>query len=383
MKILVINPGSTSTKIALYKGAAQLWMRNIGHSVDDLSPYKRIAEQLDMRKTLVLDVLAEENVKITDLSAIAARGGLMPPVHAGAYEVNQEMVDQLLYHTELDMEHASNLAALIAYHIAQPVGIPVYIYDSVMSDEMLPIARVTGFKEILRMGRGHNLNCRAAFMEYARQEGKPYQSVTASVVHLGGGITVSIIQGGRIIDIMPDDEGPFAPERAGGLPYYKLLDMAMDGGYDKATLIRKIRTQGGYMSYFGTTDHQEVERRMREGDEKARFIFEALALNVAKNIAKLSAIVCGNLDAIILTGGIAHSKLLTERIGHYVSFVAPIVAIPGENEMQALANGVLRVLNGEEEARVYKTPADSYGISLDAGENAHILREFAGSKNNT
>lgn len=352
MKILVINPGSTSTKIALYSSENQEWMVNIEHDTSQLAKYTHINEQLEMRKNLVMKTIAEKGLKVSELSAIVARGGLLPPIRIGAYAVNEAMVDQLLNHAKI--EHASNLAAPIGYSIAKSAdNIPVYIYDGVTADEMLPITKITGLKEITRCGRGHNLNCRAAFMEYAKRQNKSYKSITAEVVHLGGGITVTIIQGGRIIDLISDDEGPFSPERAGGLPYYQLLDMAMDGQYDKASLLRMLRTRGGYMSYFGTTDNREVEKRMLEGDKEATFIYEALILNIAKNIAKLSATVSGNLEAIILTGGMAHSKMLTKKIADRVAFIAPTAVIPGENEMQALAFGALRSLRGEEQVHIY------------------------------
>jgi butyrate kinase len=353
LKILVINPGSTSTKIALYDDDIQQWLENIGHSAEQLASYGGINEQLEMRKKLVSQVLERKGIALDDLSAIAARGGLLPPVKAGAYLVNEEMVDQLINHTKI--EHASNLAAPIGYMLGQlsEKEIPVYIYDAVTADEMLSVTKITGMKEMTRHGIGHNLNCRAAFIEYAEQYNKAPKSLTANVVHLGGGITVSLIRGGRIIDIICDDEGPFSPERAGWLPYYQLLDWAMDGEYDKVSLLRKLRNQGGFMSFFNTTDTREVEKRIKNNDEYAAFIYDALILNICKNIAKLAPVVHGKIDVIILTGGMAYSNLLTDKITESIAFIAPVVVIPGENEMRALALGILRVLRGEEEARIY------------------------------
>jgi butyrate kinase len=352
MKCLVINPGSTSTKISLFEDENQLWLENFEHTAEKLSHFRHINEQIDMRRKLILETLDRRGVKISDIGVISARGGLInAAIKTGAYEVNGEMVDCLLH--EPRMEHASNLAAPIGYAIGNPHGIPVYIYDAVVADEILCVVKITGLKEIRRRAVGHNLNSRAAFIEYAKRNGVPYDSITAIVVHLGGGITVSLIRGGRVIDLISDDEGPFSPERAGGLPYYQLLDMAYSGEYDKASLLRKIRTNGGFMSHFGTTDTREVERRVREGDNEAVFLYDAFLLNIAKNIAKISATVSGKVDIVILTGGMAQSEMLTSKLAERVAFIASTAVIPGENEMKALALGALRVVKGEEKSRVF------------------------------
>jgi butyrate kinase len=357
MKCLVINPGSTSTKISLFDCENQVWLENFEHSAEELSHFEYVNEQFEMRKDLVLKTLDARGVKISNLSVISARGGTInTAIKTGAYEVNDKMVESLLYHART--EHASNLAAPIGYAIGRPHGIPVYIYDAVTTDEMLPIARITGFKEMKRRAEGHNLNCRATFFEAAKLKGIPKDSFTAVVVHLGGGITVALIQGGRVIDLISDDEGPFSPERAGGLPYYQLLDAAFSGEYDKASLLRKIRTKGGFVSYFGTTDTREVERRVREGDEEAASIYDAFLLNIAKNVAKISATVSGRVDSVILTGGMAKSEMLTSKLAERLAFIAPTAVIPGENEMKALALGALRVMRGEEIARVFGQEGD-------------------------
>jgi butyrate kinase len=357
MKCLVINFGSTSTKISLFDCEKQLWHENFEHTAEQLSSFSRVNEQFEMRKDLILKMLDAHGTKVSDVDVISARGGVISTaIKTGAYEVNGKMVDNLMHHPLT--EHASNLAAPIGYAIGNPHGIPVYIYDAVTADEMLPIVKITGLKEIKRRAQGHNLNSRAAFFESAKRKGIPHDSFTAVVVHLGGGITVSLIQGGTVIDLISDDEGPFSPERAGGLPYYQLLDAAFSGEYEKASLLRKIRTMGGFMSYFGTTDTREVEKLVKEGDEEAALIYDAFLLNIVKNVAKISATVYGKVDSVIITGGMAQSEMLMSKLTERLAFIAPATIIPGENEMKALALGALRVMRGEESARVFGRKED-------------------------
>ena len=348
-KLLIINPGSTSTKIAVYDGETSVFSENIIHKYDELKIFHALMDQFEFRKNLVIQTIQKHGIHISDLTAIVSRGGLLPPIEAGAYEINEDMIWQLCYAPA--HEHASNLGALIAYAISQDAHIPAYIYDGVTVDEMLPILKITGMAFMQREGRGHNLNMRAAAIRYAKEHHKHYKECTLIVVHLGGGISVSLHKEGKVVDIINDDEGPFSPERSGGLPLFQVIDMITQKGYDHRQAMELVKTQGGLISHLGTNDTREIEKRIKNGDHKANFIYEAMALNVAKNIAKEAPVTCGKIEAIILTGGIAWSEMFTGMVKKYVGFLAPIVIYPGENEMESLAYGGLRVLRGEESAK--------------------------------
>ncbi|PWM26489.1 MAG: butyrate kinase [Oscillospiraceae bacterium] len=350
-QILAINPGSTSTKIAFFEDETEIWSRSISHSTEELLHYPTLFDQLVMRYEKIIDTITYHDIPLTSLSAVVGRGGMLPPVHSGAYLVNKAMLDQL----EFDPvgEHASNLGAPLAYRVAEQLSIPAYIYDPVTVDEMIDVVRITGWKVINRFGKGHNLNMRAAALRYARENGLDYHEQNLIVAHLGGGITSSLHSKGRIIDMISDDEGAFSPERAGLLPGQQLLKVFSQCGLGEKELSRMMRRTGGMMDHLGTTDLREVEKRIASGDEHARLIYEAMALNVAKDIARLAAVVCGEVDAIILTGGIAYSKKFTALVTERVKWIAPVKIFAGENEMESLAHGALRVLTGEEEAHEY------------------------------
>lgn len=350
--ILAINPGSTSTKIAVYEDERLRWKVSIEHSDESLARFSCIQDQYEMRRDLVLSALTDQNTPLASLSAVVARGGLLPGVQSGAYRINDAMVDTL--RRAPLFEHASNLAAVIADAIAAPLGIPAYIYDAVTVDELAPIAKITGLPEMKRAGQGHNLNMRAVAIRYAGSAGKPYASLNLIVAHLGGGITLSLHSGGRMIDMISDDEGPFSPERAGGLPGFQLIKMATSGQYDTAALMKKVQRQGGLMAHLGTADTRAAFA-MAEQDDHARLVLEAMAYNIAKNIGKLAVVVSGRVDAVLLTGGLSFSDTLVGWITEKVSFIAPVRVFPGENELEALALGALRVLRGEEQAKDYIT----------------------------
>ncbi len=360
-KILVINPGSTSTKIAVYEGEQQKWTESISHSLEDLKDYKTIYDQLDMRTGLVKGCLEKHGESLESLDAIAARGGNMPPVHAGAYEVNDYMVDFLHYRP--GDQHASNLAAGIALSIARPLGIKAYTYDAVTVDEMLPVASMTGLKGLPRQARGHSLNTRAAALKFCRENHLDYTKTNLIVAHLGGGITINLHSGGKMIDMVMDQEGPFSPERAGGLPTYTVVELAYSGKYTREELMKALQRTGGLVAFFGTSNLRDVEKMIDEGDEKAALVEEAMALAIAKSIAKLAPTVRGKVDHIILTGGLAYSKRLTDMVIDRVSFIAPVSLLPGENEMQALAEGILRVLRKEETARILTSDEKDNSLS--------------------
>lgn len=350
-RLLILNPGSTSTKVSVFDDETPLFTESITHDPAELLHYDCVADQYEFRSELVLSCLKTHEISLESLSAIVARGGLLPPIEAGAYEVNDDMVWQLK--NRPTNEHASNVGAMIAHAIAVPLGIPAYIYDGVTVDEMLPINKITGAPELLRKGLGHNLNTRAAAMKYADEQGKEYKDITAIVAHLGGGISVNLHNNGKMEDFISDDEGPFSPERCGGLPLFGAVKLCFSGEYTEKSLMKRFKSQSGLFAHLGTTDSREVEARMEAGDEHAKLIYDAMALNVAKNIGKLAPVVCGKLDAIILTGGIAYSKYFTELVKERVEFMAPVVVYPGENEMMSLALGGLRVLRGQEKAKTF------------------------------
>lgn len=349
--ILAINPGSTSTKLALYENDKEIFCNTLEHSAEEIEKYDKIQDQFEMRKNLVISSLLEKGYDIKSLSAVVGRGGMVPKVKSGAYKVNETMVNRLKFNPVI--EHASNLGALIAYEIANEVNISAYIYDSVRVDELKDVARISGMPEIPRTSTSHALNSRAMAMKVAKMNGKKYSDMNFVVAHLGGGISVSVHEKGRMVDILADDEGPFSPERAGRVPCKELIDLCYSGKFDKKTMNKKLRGNGGLKAYLNTVDVREVEEMIERNDEKAKLVLEAMAYQVAKGIGDLSTVVEGKVDAIVLTGGIAYSKRITALIKKRVEFIAPVEIMPGENEMESLAMGILRVLKGEEEASEY------------------------------
>lgn len=350
-KILVINPGSTSTKIALYNNREVVFTKTLNHPAREMEKFVCIQEQFEMRKEMVLLFLRENGYNVGELSAVVGRGGMLPRVKSGAYRVNDKMVARLKNNPVI--EHASNLGALIAYEIANTTGIPAYIYDSVRVDELKDIARISGMPDIPRTSTSHVLNSRAMAIMAAEKYGKKYKDMNFIVTHLGGGISLSVHEKGLMVDIIADDEGPFSPERAGRVPCKDLIDLCYSGKFDKKTMHKKLRGKGGLKAYFNTADAREVEKMIQNGNEEARLVYEAMAYQVAKGIGELATVVNGNVDTVIITGGIAHSDMLTSWIKKRVEFIAPVEIMPGENEMESLALGVLRVLNGEEAAMDY------------------------------
>ncbi|WMJ76463.1 MULTISPECIES: butyrate kinase [unclassified Sedimentibacter] len=350
-KILAINPGSTSTKISLYENEYEIFTKKFEHPLEIIEKYDSVEEQLKMRKQLVIEFLKEKGIDIKKLSAVVARGGMLPPVKSGAYIINDLMIDRVLNRPV--MEHASNYAAPIAYEIAKEAGVESYIYDCVVTDELTDIARISGMPELPRTSTSHVLNTRAMAIKAAGERGKKYDDMNIIVAHLGGGISINIHVGGKIVDLVSDDEGPFSPERAGRVPCRELINLCYSGKYDKKTMQRKLRGNGGLKAYLNTIDAREVEGMIADGNEKAKLVYEAMAYQIAKGIGELATVAEGNVDLIILTGGIAYSKILTDLIVKRVSFIAPVEILAGENELEALALGALRVLNGEEKAKEY------------------------------
>ncbi|WP_312635487.1 butyrate kinase [Oscillibacter sp.] len=355
-RLLILNPGSTSTKLAVFDGETPVFTESITHSPEELAPFDCVADQYGFRRDLVLKHLKQHEIPLKSLTAIVSRGGLLPPIQAGAYAVNEDMVWQLKNRPR--NEHASNVGAMVAFDIANMQNIPAYIYDGVTVDELTPINRITGLPSMERKGMGHNLNTRAAALRYAQETGRTYKEITVIVAHLGGGISVNLHREGRIEDFINDEEGPFSPERAGGLPLFDVIRACFQEGATYKDMMKTVKSRGGLMAHLGTTDSKLVEQRIVSGDEHAKLVYDAMILNISKNIGKLAPGVCGKLDAILLTGGIAHSKYVTDGISRYVSFLAPVMVYPGEDEMKALALGGLRVLRGQETARTFHRPEE-------------------------
>lgn len=348
-KVLAINPGSTSTKIALFDDATQVFKTNIEHPNSELEKYKGIADQYEMRHDAILDILKSNNFDVKNLDAVVGRGGLLPPVESGAYRVNELMVDRLKNNPVV--EHASNLGAIISFSIAEPLGIPSFIYDSVAVDELEPIAKITGIKQIKRSSFAHALNMRAVAIKTAKEMGKELKDLNFIVTHLGGGISVCVLKNGKMVDIVSDDEGPFSPERSGRIPAKEMMNLCYSE--EKSVVKKLLRGKGGLVSLLGTNSALDVEKMIADGDENAKLVYSAMAYQISKGIGELATVVDGEVDRIIVTGGIAYSKFITSAIEKSVKFIAPVVIVPGENEMEALSQGAIRVLKGEEAAHEY------------------------------
>lgn len=350
--ILAVNPGSTSTKIAVFRNREEMFRQDIEHDPGFLDSHPDIEEQFPFRRDMVLNCLNQHFYKAEQLSAVVGRGGLLPPVKAGGYAVNQAMKDRILKGPI--SPHASNMGALIADAVAAPLGIPAYIYDAVSSDEFMEISRITGIPEVVRQSFCHVLNSKAMARKAAEEAGESYEEMNFLVAHMGGGISFSAHRHGKIVDALSDDGGAFSPQRSGSVPIINIVDMCYSGKYTKAELMRKIRGDGGLKAYLGTYDCREIEKMILEGNEKAELLYEAQAYQVAKGIGQLAPALKGEVDAIILTGGMAHSKMLTDWITGYVDFLGPIKIMPGEMELEALAYGCLRILQGREKAEIYR-----------------------------
>jgi len=353
-RVLTINPGSTSTKVALYEDEHPLFVETIPHSAEEIAAFPRIADQHAFRRDAVLSLLDEHGVRLDSLDAVVGRGGILKPIPSGTYRVNERMLDELRHPKE--REHASNLGAIIADEIAQRIGIPAFIVDPVCVDEFDDIARISGLPEIERRSLSHALNLKAAARRAARELGKRYDEVNLVVAHLGGGISVSPHRRGRMVDVNQalDGTGPFAPERAGGLPVGDVICMCYSGKYTCEEMSKKIAGRGGLVAHLGTNDARQVERRIiEEGDQHARLIYQAMAYQIAKEIGLMATVLKGDVDAIVLTGGLARSEMLVDWIVERVEWIAPVMIYPGEDEMLAMAQGALRVLRGQEEAQDY------------------------------
>jgi butyrate kinase len=359
-RLLVINPGSTSTKVAVYEDERPLFVEVLRYSSQELAGFAHILDQYDFRLQSILGFLQDKGIPLASLSAVVARGGLLRPIPSGTYRVNEKMVAELRQRDK-EREHASNLGALLASDIAGRVGIPAYIVDPVCVDEFDDIARISGLPEIERKSLSHALNLKAVARRAAADLKRSYVDVNLVVAHLGGGISISAHRHGRMVDVNQalDGTGPFAPERAGGLPVGDVVRMCFGvSPYEEYHLtyeqmFAKIAGQGGLVAHLGTNSALEVEARIKAGDGHARLIYEAMAYQIAKEMGAMATVLGGEVDALVITGSVAHSAMLLEWIKERVQWIAPVLVYPGEDEMLALAQGGLVVLRGDEEAKVY------------------------------
>lgn len=354
IRLLVINPGSTSTKIAVFDDESIIFEEILRHSTKEICSFNRIYDQLEFRKEIILDALEENNIPLESLNAIVGRGGLLKPIEGGTYEINEVMLEDLKSGSR--GEHASNLGGILAYEIAKNLNIRSFIVDPVVVDEMQDVARISGLKGIERVSIFHALNQKAVARRHAKSLGKKYEDLNLIVAHLGGGVSVAAHEKGRVIDVPNalNGDGPFSPERAGGLPVGQVIDLCFSGQYTKDEIKKMIVGNGGIVSYLGTNDAREVSERMKNGDKEAELIYYAMAYQVSKEIGSCAAVLKGKVDGILITGGIAYDKEFTSWIEERVNFIAPVSIYPGEDELTALAQGGLRVLKGEEEAKIYK-----------------------------
>ena len=349
--VLAINPGSTSTKFGLYTRRGAEWVSTVRHGDEELRRFgdRPMVARLEYRAAMIGQALGEQGYVAEQVEAIAGRGGLLPPVACGTYLVDDAMVEELRLARR--GEHASNLGALLALRFALASGVNAYIVDPVTADEWQDCARLSGSPLLERSPIGHVLNTRAVARRFAREHGRPYESLRLIVAHMGSGITLSAHRDGRLIDSNTIEEGPFGPDRTGGLPVRALIKLCFSGRYGQKEIDHKVFGNGGLFAYLGTRDLEEVVRRIDSGDREAGLVFEAMIYQIAKEAGAMAAVLEGRVDALLLSGGMAYSERLTSRLREYLEWIAPLTVYPGENELQALAEGVFRVLDGEEKAK--------------------------------
>jgi len=353
--ILVINPGSTSTKFALLEEDVILFEKTLRHSIGELSGFRKIADQINYRKNLIMEELTKENFNLESISAVIGRGGVIKPIESGIYEVNRKLRDDLIEAAR--GEHASNLGGLIASDIAATIpAARAYIVDPVVVDEMTPVARISGHPEIERISIFHALNQKAVARLYAASVAREYEELNLVVAHMGGGISIGAHRKGRVVDVNNalNGDGPFSPERSGGLPARQLLDLCFGGKYTYDELKGMICGKGGMLAYLGTNNFRQVYEMADAGDQKAVLITDALAYQVAKEIGAMSAVLAGKVDAIILTGGLAYQESHAEKVRSRVEFIARVVVYPGEDEIRALAFNGLMAMDGRIEIKNYE-----------------------------
>lgn len=351
--ILAINPGSTSTKVSLFNEKEEVATRTIRHSTEEIGQFDGVMKQKAFRMELILSFLLEEGFAVETLRAVVGRGGLLKPIPGGTYLVEKDMLKDL--EEEKYNTHASNLGAVLAYEIAELAGVEAYIVDPVVVDELNDVARISGLKGIDRRSVVHALNQKAVARRVLREKGKTYEASRLIVAHMGGGSSIAAHDQGQMIDVVNglDGEGPFTPERTGGLPLYDFAKMILEENLNLDDVKKRLAGKGGMYAYLKEIDLRNVVERIDNGDEEARLILEAMTYQLAKAIAEMAAVLKGRVDLIILTGGIAYAKLVVEQITERVDWIAPVIIHPGEMEMEALFEGVIRVLNNEEQVKHY------------------------------
>lgn len=358
--VLAINPGSTSTKVSLFEGENELKTFKIDHSKEELDKYKKVADQYDYRLNLIKNWLNDEGIPTNSLIAVVGRGGLLRPMPGGTYSVTDSMLEDLKI--GIQGEHASNLGGMLARGLANVENISSYIVDPVAVDEFNEVARISGLKQIPRRSLLHALNIKAVGHRRANELNKDLKDLNLIVAHLGGGISIAPIEDGKMIDVNNAKEmGPFSPDRTGGLPVGDIVKMCFSGQYSLAEMKKKIQGEGGLYSYLGTMDGREVETRIDNGDEYAKLIYDAMAYQIGKEIGTYATVLKGKVDNIILTGGLAYSNYLVDKIKEMISFIAEVVVYPGEDEMDALNKGALRVIKGQEKAKIYEDEVNING----------------------
>ncbi len=352
-RILIINPGSTCTKIAVFENEISIWEKSIKHEIEATESYSNIIKQFDSRKNSILQTLDKDGINLSRLEAVCARGGLLRPIEGGTYEVNERMLADLKQ--GYSGEHASNLGGLLAFDIAAGLNIPAYIVDPVVVDELDDIARVSGLPMIERKSIFHALNHKAVAHRVAKELDSHYEDINLIVAHMGGGITIGAHRHGRVIDVNNGllGEGPFCPERAGAVPVGDIVDLCFSGKFTKEEIMKLLVGKGGFIGYLGTNDLDAIEERIAMGDKKAGLIYSAMAYQIAKDIGAASVVLAGRVNGIILTGELASKKNFVREISDRVCWIADVYVQPGENELLSLAEGALRVLRGEEKAKEY------------------------------
>ena len=353
IRSLIINPGSTSTKIGVFEDETQILDKTLRHTTEEIAQFGSVIDQMDFRKEIILEALKEQNIDVHSFDVIVGRGGLLRPIPGGTYAVTDELVKDL--RSSERGEHASNLGGLLAREIGDAIGVPSFIVDPVVVDELIPVARYSGVPELPRISIFHALNQKAMARRYAKQVGKSYEELNLIVVHMGGGVSVGAHTNGQVIDVFNalDGDGAFSPERAGGVPSGALVKYCFESGKSEKEVRRMIVGNGGFNAYLGTNDARDVDRMIEAGDEHAKEVMDAFIFQICKNIGAEAAVLRGKVDQIILTGGIAYDKYVAKEIEERVSFIAPVTNYAGEDELLALAQGALRVLNGEEAAKEY------------------------------
>ncbi|MBQ9136961.1 MAG: butyrate kinase [Lachnospiraceae bacterium] len=353
IKSLIINPGSTSTKIGVFEDETLLFEETLRHSTEEISQYASIVDQKDFRKKIITDLLAEKNFDVKDLGVVVGRGGMLKPIPGGTYAVTDELLHDLKIGKQ--GQHASNLGGILAREIGDEIGVPSFIVDPVVVDELEDVARFSGVPELPRTSVFHALNQKAVAKRYAKETGKPYDSLRLIVVHMGGGVSVGAHLNGRIVDVFNalDGDGAFSPERAGAVPSGALIKMCFSGQYTEKEVYSKIVGKGGFNAYLGTNDMRTVNKMVEEGDTKAAEVREAFMYQIAKDMGSMACVLEGKVDQIIVTGGIAYNALVVDYLKEKAGWIAPFTVYPGEDELLALVQGALRVLSGEEKAMEY------------------------------